>query len=55
MIAFQAGKPEAAVEYIDGRSALQGNVAFYHNNLGEAIAPCGGFPKRSPATAGHWN
>ncbi len=36
VIAFQAGKHEVAVEYIERAIGLQGNAAFYHHNLGEA-------------------
>ena len=54
VIAIQAGKPAAAVEIIERAIREQGNVAFYHNNLGEAYRACSGFPQRSPATAGHW-
>ncbi len=36
VIAHQAGNHEAAVEYIERAIRLQGNAAFYHNNLGEA-------------------
>ena len=36
VIASQSGKHEVAVEYIGRAIALQGNAAFFHNNLGEA-------------------
>ena len=36
VIATQVGKHEAAVQYIGRAIRLQGNVAFFHNNLGEA-------------------
>ena len=36
MIAHQVGKHEMAVEYIERAIRLQGTVAFYYNNLGEA-------------------
>ena len=55
VIAHQLGKHEAAVEYIARAIGLNGNAAVFHSNLGKRIMPCGGFPKRSPATAGHWN
>ena len=56
MIAHQAGKHEVAVEYIGRAIGLKGSAAAFHNNLGEAYLPCArNLPKRSPATAGHWN
>ena len=56
VIAHQVGKHEIAVEYIGRAIGLNGNAAAFHNNLGEAVSCLGqGFPKRSPATAGHWN
>ena len=36
VIASQTGKHGLAVEYIRRAIELQGNVAFFHNNLGEA-------------------
>ena len=36
VIASQVGKHEIAVEYIQRAIRLQGNAAFFHNNLGEA-------------------
>ena len=56
VIAYQVGKHEFAVEYIRRAIGLKGNVAAFHNNLGEAYrALAEDSPKRSPATAGHWN
>ena len=46
MIASQVGKDEVAVQYIGRAIRLQGNAAFFHNNLGETpIVPCIGFPE----------
>jgi tetratricopeptide (TPR) repeat protein len=36
VIASQVGKHDVAVEYIGRAIRLQGNEAFFHNNLGEA-------------------
>ncbi len=36
VVASQTGRHEVAVDYIGRAVQLQGNVAFYHNNLGEA-------------------
>ena len=55
VIAPRSGKHEIAVEYIGRAIGLNGNVAAFHDNLGEAYRALQGFPKRSPATAGHWN
>ena len=56
VIAYQVGKHEVAVEYIGRAIRLKGNVAVFHNNLGEAYRGLAqDFSKRSPATAGHWN
>jgi tetratricopeptide (TPR) repeat protein len=34
LLANQVGKPEVAVEYIGRAIGLNGNVAYFHNNLG---------------------
>ena len=44
VIAHQVGKHEVAVEYIGRAIGLNGNVAAFHNNLGEASTPCVEFP-----------
>ena len=55
VIASQAGRHDVAVDYIGRAIRLQGNAAYFHNNLGEAHRALHRFPKRSPAFAGHWN
>ena len=51
VIAHQAGRHEVAVQYIERAIRLNGSVAPFYNNLGEAYRALAGFPKRLPATA----
>ena len=55
VIAHQVGKHEVAVEYIGRAIGLKGMRLPSITTWGKRIVPCAGFPKRSPATAGHWN
>ena len=41
MIACQTGKYEDAAQYIERAIRVQGSVAFFHNNLGEAYRALG--------------
>ena len=55
VIAHQVGKHEVAVEYIRRAIGLKGMRPPSITTWAKRIAPCVRFPKRSPATAGHWN
>ena len=52
VLAHQVGRSDVAVELIGQAIAARGDVAFFHNNLGNALKTSAGSTKREELPAG---